>query len=157
MSGNERYGRCQRTVGQRNARIGRAGDGAGDPRYFLKGHARVEQLFAFFSAASENIGIPSLETRHHFALFGQTHQESVDFRLGEGMIARFLSHIDKLRIRTGVGEQLFAGKKVIDDRICPFKGAQASEGNEAGIAGTRSDQIYVHSASRRTGKFQRIS
>ena len=28
---------------------------------------------------------------------------------------------------------------------------------EAGIAGTRSDQIYVHSASRRTGKFQRIS
>ena len=63
------------------------------------------------------------------------------------MVARLLAHIDEFRIRTGMCKQLFTGQKVIDDDVRPLEGMQPLESNKAGIAGPRSDQIYVHSAS----------
>jgi hypothetical protein len=47
-----------RTMGDRNARVGRPGDGAGDAGDDLKAHACLVQFRGFFRATAEQHGSP---------------------------------------------------------------------------------------------------
>lgn len=87
------------------------------PGISSKGIFALKSSSAFFAAPSENIGVPALETGNDLSFSGKPDQKLVDFMLGERVISRLFAHIYEFSVGAGVGEQIFAGKKVIDHGI----------------------------------------
>ena len=140
-------------MSQRNARIGRSGNGAGHAGDFLERHARVGQGFGFLAASAENVGIAPFEPGHHLAFFGLVHQQSVDVGLRHGVVAGYLAHVDAFRVGPGVGHESVAGQIVVDHHVRLGKRPQAFAGDQTRIAGARAYEINVHPASLRADRF----
>ena len=132
---------------ERNARIGRAGYGAGNAGDLLEGNARIHEFLGFFAAAAENVGIAALEPRDNLALLGLGNEKLVDVALFHGVIARNFAYIDEFGIGPGQGEKLVAGKIVVYHDVRFRKNLSAFAGEQAGIAGACADEINVHPSS----------
>ena len=129
---------------QRDARVGRSGDGAGDAGDFLERHARVQQFLGLFAAASENVGVPALEAGHDFAFLGLFHDQPVDAVLRQGVVSGDLADVDALRVGAGVAEQRIVGEVVVDDHVGLFENFLSFNGQQAGVAGSGADEIDFH-------------
>ena len=134
-------------VRERNARVGRTGNGTGNAGNFLKGNARVHEFLGLFAAASENVGIAALEARNNLALLRLGDEQLVDVALFHGVIAGDFAYIDEFGIGPGQGEELLAGKIVVHHDVRFRKNLSAFAGEQAGIAGACADEINVHPSS----------
>ena len=93
-------------VGQRDARIGSAGERGRDTRYDLVSNAVTAQVFEFFAAAAEYEGIAALQPHDATPALHLGDHQSVDTLLPRAMATRCLANVDDLGIPARAGENL---------------------------------------------------
>ena len=147
VAGDNGHGRGKGAVRERDAGIGRAGNGAGDAGHFLKGNASIHEFFGFFAATAKYIGIATLEAGNDLAFLRLGDEELVDIALLHGVVARDLADVDEFSVGAGNGEQFIAGKVVVNHHVSFGKDFSAFAGEQAGIAGACADEINVHPSS----------
>jgi len=135
------------TVRDRNARVGRGGDGARYARHDFKrdsGAVAVERLFA---AAPEHKRIATLQPHNQFARLRLFDQQRVDLWLWDAVIVLCLARVDHFGVGAHLAQQFMGNQAVMDDDIGAPQQRQALDGDQARIAGTRPHEInrtYAH-------------
>ncbi len=105
MRGDNREVLRDAAMRDRDARVGRDRDRAGDAGYDLERHAGPDAGQRFFAAAAEHERVAALEPDH--ALAGQRpgDDELVDLRLGQVVCVRLLARVDDLDVRVKLSQQ----------------------------------------------------
>ncbi len=127
-------------MGHRNAGECRRCEGRADTRHDLEGHVRSGACKRLLAPSSEDEGIAPLQPDDLFALSGSLHQEIVDVFLVDGGLSGGLSGVDALGRRGREVEHLAGDQPVVHDHVGPPEGVRPSQGEEAGVPGTRSYQ-----------------
>ena len=81
-------------MGERNARVGGGGDGRGDARDDLEGHALLPEDVRLLAAASEDEGVSPFQSYDAAPLSGPVGEEGADGGLGASPLARDLADVD---------------------------------------------------------------
>ncbi len=128
-----------RTVGKRNAGVGRSGDGRGYARDDFKRNAGLGQLLRFFSPPTEDKGIPALQADDDLPFPGLGDDQGVDFFLREGVVAPLFPDVDLFRTGFGRVQQLLVRQIVVDHHVRFPQTGQPFYGHEPGISGAGPD------------------
>src|SRR5690606_10695606 len=102
--------------------------------------ATLQQEFQLLGATAEDERVAALEAHHTLVLPRQVHQQLVDLRLRQAVVAAGLADV---MAATGAGQkrhQVVADQAVVDHRIGLLQQAPGAQGEQARIARTCSDQ-----------------
>ena len=84
--------------GHRRRRIGRPRQRRADARHDLIGHASLAQRRQLFAGPPEHHRVAALQPRHALALPHQPHQQGIDLRLRERVVALLLANRNPRRV-----------------------------------------------------------
>src|SRR6185503_11232686 len=124
---------------ERDARVGRDGDGGADAGNHLERNARPAQRVGLFPAPSKDERIAALEPHDAAPALGVHDQERVDALLRERVVAGFLAGEDAARARRLV-EEARMDEPVVDDDLSATQEREAPHRHEPGVAGPGADQ-----------------
>ena len=148
VAGDDRDVRRQAPVGDGNARVGGRGDRAGDTGHHFERHARGAQRLGLLTTTAEHEGIAALEPDDGRAGATALDEQGVDLGLRHRNPPRRLAHVDPLGGRGREVEQPGVGEPVVDHDLRARQQLRAAHGQEAGITGTRADEIDGHDERR---------
>jgi hypothetical protein len=95
------------------------GDAGGDTRHNLKGDVCGGQFASLFATPAKNIRIPAFETNDALAGARFFHEQSAQFRLGNGMIARAFAGVNQFRLFGREPQQVQVYEGVVNHDIGP--------------------------------------
>ncbi len=95
------------TVGQRNTRIGGAGERGGDARHDIEGDTMALQVFEFLASPAEHEGIAAFQAHDPPASPRFGYQHAVDAVLPCAMTTRRLANVDDLGIKARARQDLW--------------------------------------------------
>ena len=127
----------------RDAGIGRSGNGRRDARHNLEGDAATGQCQCFLSAAPEDEGVAALEPRYAQPCPRPLHQQRVDAVLRQLLLPPRLASEHPLGRRWRVVQQRRVRQPVVDDHVAPLQSLAALHGQQAGVAGARAYQVNL--------------
>ena len=106
-------------MGDRDAGVGRSGDGRRHARHHLEGDAVAGQLQRFLAAAPEDEGVAALEPRHPQPGLRLFDQQGVDAVLRQLLLPSRLAREHPLGGRRRVVQQRRVRQPVVDDDVRP--------------------------------------
>ena len=119
---------------------GRPGQGGADSRHPLEVEACSGQGPGFLRPAPENIGVSSLQPDDQAAGRRLLHEQAVDLFLTHAVVIRLLPRVKQLGRLRSEPEQFRIGQIVIDDNLRASEHFVSTQGEQARVTGTGSDQ-----------------
>lgn len=113
-------------------------------------------MSSFFSTATKQKRVPSLETHHTGMALSKLHQHRIRARLGHRMVTATLAHEMTLTAFWHQIEHLFRHQRVVDQGVAAFQQPMGLQGEQLRISGSCSHQIHgSRSCALRCNKVRR--
>src|SRR5260370_21601883 len=107
-------------MSDRNPGVGRNRNRRTDPWNDFERNPGFEEDFGFFGAAAKHKRIAPLQTNDQLTLFSPTHDQVIDFALGESMGGSLFARVNNLGVRARPVQYFRTTKVVIDDHVSLF-------------------------------------
>jgi hypothetical protein len=129
------------TIGYRNARVCRHGNGTRNTRNNLEWNSCLRKSTGFLTATSENEWITAFETAYVLALSRLLDHEPVYVFLLQVFVAVRLSNIDDFGIGPGFFKQVQIDEPVVKYNVGISQAQQAADSDEIRISRPRADDV----------------
>src|SRR4029077_15298558 len=148
MTRHKRDRGSQRSMGHRNARIGRNRDRRRHARHNLEVDPCSSHRFCLFSTTSENKWVAPFEPNHHVPLLGAFNEQSIDIGLVLILPTSPPTDIDALCVCRSILQEDGFGEIIVEDDIGRLKAFLPFQRQKSRITWSRSDQIDLPRSSR---------
>jgi hypothetical protein len=132
---------CPITIGYRNARVCRHGNGTRNTWNNLEWNSRLRKSTGFLTATPENEWITAFEPAYVLALSRLLDHEPVYVFLLQVFVTVLLSDIDDFGIGPGFFKQVQIDEPVVKDNIGVSQAQQAADSDEIRISRSRADDV----------------
>ncbi len=140
VTGGNRHGAGQPTVGDRDACGGRHGEAGADTWYDLARNARLTQGEDFLATSAEHEGVAPFQADDAFSFEPESHEQPIDLLLRARVSTGSLANIKALGICSAKAEDLRPDQPIVDDGISFLKSAQTPQSQELRIARSGPDE-----------------
>jgi hypothetical protein len=128
-------------VRHRDARISRRGKRGRDAGDDLEPQPRRRERFRFFTAATKQKRVASLQTHNALSFARLLHEQGIDLFLGKRMLAGFFPRIDDLRPRRSPCQDLGIAEIIIHDHLGALDHLFHFEGHQPDVTRPRPREI----------------
>ena len=129
---------------------GGTGDSRRDTRDDLERDAGRSKRLGLFPASAEHERVAAFQPDDRVAGARLADQDARDLRLRLGVLLWLLADVDPLRVRAHEAHQRAGPEPVVDDDVCAAKEREATNGDQAGIAGAGADEVDGYGSSLAT-------